>query len=70
MPRYIPMLRPAGFATLPRGLEWSYVEVPHYVTLRPDLPTSKHPHGMIECRELTADETDRFDLKPVTGEAT
>ncbi len=63
MPKYIPLLRPAGFATLPSGLAWTYVEVPHYITKRPDLPTSKHPHGAIECRELTADEIANFDLR-------
>lgn len=63
MAKYIPLLRPAGFATLPSGLSWTYVEAPSYVTRRPDLPTSRHPHGVIECRELTADEADRFDLR-------
>lgn len=69
MKRYIPLLRPAGFATLPQGLAWSYVEVPRlgYVTKRPDLPTSKHPHGVIECRELTPHETYTFDLREVAN---
>lgn len=62
MVKYIPLLRPAGFATLPSGLEWTYVEVPKYITKRPDLPTSEHPHGVIECRELTDAETSNFDL--------
>ena len=65
MTRYISLLRPAGFATLPRGLDWTYVEVPAYVTLRPDLPRSLHPHGVIECRQLTPDEIERFDLREV-----
>ena len=65
MNRYLPVLRPASFSTLPQGLEWTYVEVPHYITKRPDLPKSKHPHGVIECRELTADECERFDLLEV-----
>jgi hypothetical protein len=65
MNRYLPVLRPASFSTLPEGLAWTYVEVPHYITKRPDLPKSKHPHGVIECRELTADECERFDLLEV-----
>ena len=66
MSRYIPLLRPAGHASLPEGLAWSYVEAPSYVTKRPDLPRSSHPHGVIECRELTKDEQERFDLKETT----
>src|SRR6478752_995153 len=65
MTRYIPLLRPASFSTLPQGLEWTYVEAPSYVTKRPDLPRSSHAHGVIECRELTVDEQERFDLRPV-----
>jgi hypothetical protein len=63
--RYIPLLRPASFCTLPQGLDWTYVEAPRYVTKRPDLPTSRHPHGVIECRDLTAEEIERFDLREV-----
>ena len=62
MPRYAPLLRPPSFSTLPGGLSWIYVEVPPYITKRLDLPTSKRPHGVIECRELTKDECERFDL--------
>ena len=65
MPRYAPLLRPASFSTLPQALEWSYVEVPSYITKRPDLPRSTRPHGVIECRELTKDECDRFELETV-----
>lgn len=62
--RYIPLFRPAGYATLPRGLQWSYVEAPAYITLRPDLPRSQHPHGVIETeRPLTKDEMRDFDLR-------
>lgn len=70
MPRYIPLLRPPGFATLPPRLEWTYVEVPAYITLRRDLPRSIHPHGVIECRKLTADECERFDLREVIEDTT
>ena len=65
MPKYRPLLRPAGFGSLPQGLEWTYVEAPRYVTRRPDLPTSPHYHGVIECRDLTQDEMARFDLEKV-----
>ena len=54
---YIPKLRPASFSTLPQGLAWEYVEAPSYITKRPDLPRSAHPHGLIRTeRALTADE--------------
>jgi hypothetical protein len=60
---YRPMLRPAGFATLPRGVKWDYVEAPSYITARPDLPRSSHPHGIISTeRPLTKDEREHFDL--------
>lgn len=63
---YRPLLRPAGFATLPRGLVWEYVEAPAYVTQRPDLPRSTHLHGVIATdRPLTPDEIERFDLLPL-----
>ena len=63
--RYIPLLRPASFSTLPQGLEWTYVSVPSYITKRPDLPRSRSTHGVIQCRELTKDECKRFDLLEV-----
>lgn len=65
--RYIPFLRPAGFATLPEGVKWSYVEAPLMYGLytRGDLPQSRHKFGIIETdRELTAAEIDHFDLRP------
>lgn len=62
--KYRPLLRPAGFATLPSGLRWEYVEVPSYITKRPDLPISRHPHGIISTdRKLTDAECERFDLR-------
>jgi hypothetical protein len=63
--RYIPLLRPAGFATLPPGVKWEYVEAPVRPGLadRPDLPTSVNLYGMISTdRKLTHDEMVRFDL--------
>ena len=61
---YRPLLRPAGFATMPPGLKWDYVEVPREIAhLRPSLPVSAHRHGIIACeRELTEDECQRYDL--------
>ncbi len=68
---YRPLLRPAGFATMPPGLKWDYVEVPREIAhLRPSLPVSAHRHGVIACeRELTEDECQRYDLarEPITS---
>ena len=66
--RYIPLLRPASFSTLPAGVTWEYVEAPAMAGLanRPDLPTSKHRYGMIETsRQLTRQERAHFDLREV-----
>jgi hypothetical protein len=64
---YRPLLRPASFCTLPKGLVWDYVEAP---ANRPDiaakrgLPISKHAHGIISTdRALTAEEQTNFDLE-------
>ena len=64
---YRPMLRPASFATLPRGLGWDYVEAPtQEIANRRGLPLSDSPHGVISTdRPLTADEMEHFDLQPV-----
>ncbi len=65
--RYIPLLRPASFTTLPQGVTWGYVEAPAMQGLakRPDLPTSTHRYGVIETsRPLTKGEEHTFDLKP------
>ena len=64
---YRPMLRPAGFATMPAGLKWDYVEVPREIAhLRQNLPVSAHRYGVIVCeRELTEKECRNFDLEPV-----
>lgn len=60
---YRPLLRPASFATLPQGVDWRYVEVPAYITKRPDLPTSRWPHGVISTsRPLTESEMSDFSL--------
>lgn len=62
---YAPLLRPASFATLPRGIVWDYVEAPWDLAhLRPELPRSAHRHGVIAVsRPLTADECEQFDLQ-------
>jgi len=63
---YRPILRPAGFATLPRGLKGDYTEIPAFLKGKRDLPVSAHPHGVIATdRALTADEMERFDLAAV-----
>ena len=69
---YRPMLRPAGFATMPAGLKWDYVEVPREIAhLRQNLPVSAHRYGVIACeRELTEKERHNFDLEPVREERT
>ncbi len=70
--RYRPLLRPAGFATMPAGLKWDYVEVPREIAhLRPNLPVSRHRYGVIVCeRELTKTECRHFDLEQVPEERT
>ena len=69
---YRPLLRPAGFATMPAGLKWDYVEVPRDIAhLRPNLPVSAHRYGVIACdRELTEKDCRNFDLDPLREERT
>ena len=69
---YRPLLRPAGFATMPAGLKWDYIEVPRDIAhLRPNLPVSAHRYGVIACdRELTEKECRNFDLEQVCEERT
>jgi hypothetical protein len=64
---YAPLLRPASYATLPRGLQWDYVEAPKDTRIdRPDLPVSKRTHGVIRtAKPLTLDVCRRFSLEPV-----
>ena len=66
---YQPMLRPAGFATLPKGLEWDYVEGPALdpiISVRRGIPLSKCPHGIIATRRpLTFNEIMDFNLEPI-----
>ena len=69
---YRPLLRPAGFATMPAGLKWDYVEAPREIAhLRPTLPVSAHRYGVIACnREFTGKEWRNFDLEQVREEQT
>ena len=62
---YRPLLRPAGYSTLPDGLEWDYVEMPPDLAAnRPDVPRSSYRYGIIRtARPLTTDEMRRFDLQ-------
>ena len=65
---YRPLLRPAGYGTLPPGVRWEYVETPamHGLANRPELPRSMHTYGVIVTdRALTAEERERFDLREV-----
>jgi hypothetical protein len=61
---YRPLLRPAGYATLPPGLKWDYAEVPRDVApRRPDRPLSRFLYGVIATeRPLTESERNTFDL--------
>ena len=63
---YRPLLRPAGYATLPKGLQWSYVEAPWDLADRlTDLPRCSTRHGLIATeRPLTDAECETFDLQP------
>ena len=68
--RYRLLYRPPSFATLPRGLQWDFAELPtdnHYLaTKRPDVPVSEHRFGVIKTdRELTPEELAAFELEPV-----
>lgn len=61
---YRPVFRPPGFATLPHGLRWEYIEVPLALAYnRPELPVSRYTYGIIATdRPLTAQERSTFDL--------
>jgi len=62
--RYRPRNRPAGFATLPAGLQWEFAEMPPDLShRRPDVPRSAHRYGVIATsRPLTSEELERFEL--------
>lgn len=63
---YRPKYRPAGFATLPRGVVWEYAERPamHGLCARNDIPASSHQFGIIRTdRALSADEIATYELE-------
>jgi hypothetical protein len=64
---YVPLLRPAGFESLPPKIRWEYVEAPRSEAHRfPNLTRSSNVHGVIRThRALTPDECNTFDLKGV-----
>lgn len=66
--KYQPLLRPAGFATLP-NVGWDFVERPDpriQDVNRPELPRSAHRYGVIATdRPLTTLECELYDLKPI-----
>ena len=65
--QYVPMLRPAGYATLPSGIDWEYVATGTHYTAnhRPDVPVGKTLYGVIlTSRFLTPGELERFSLRP------
>lgn len=61
---YRPRNRPAGFATLPAGLQWEFVEMPPDLAhRRPELPRSAHRYGVIATsRPLKNEELECFEL--------
>lgn len=61
---YRPVFRPPGFATLPQGVGWDYVEVPPNLSFyRPELPVSRYTYGIIRTdRQLTERERDTYQL--------
>lgn len=66
--RYRTLYRPAGFATLPAGLSWRFVEAPLGEYWAPHtIPTSRYRYGVIETdRELTFEELHTYQIARVT----
>jgi hypothetical protein len=71
MNRYRMLYRPAGYATLPRGVKWEFVEAPalpgllHW-RMYAVLPPSRHLYGVIETdRPLTQQELNDYQLEAV-----
>jgi hypothetical protein len=60
--RYRPLLRPA-FSAAPPGVAWVYAEMPPDLAhRRPDVPASRHRHGIVEVPERLPEEIARaFD---------
>jgi hypothetical protein len=68
MNTYKMLYRPASFCTLPKGVQWEYVEGPTLAGLcnRPDLPRSTHRFGVIKTdRPLTSVEMSIYEIQEV-----
>lgn len=65
---YRPYLRPVGFATMPKDIEWDYVEAPAdqpQIAKRRCLPLSTNRYGVIVVnRPFTAEERDHYGMEP------
>ena len=63
--KYVPLYRPPGSASLPKG--WTLLERPRRdcgFDRRTDLPLSKYPFGVVGYdRPLTTLETTNYELK-------
>ena len=73
---YAMRFRPPGYATVPRGWEWGYVEAPAYIFDRPlfreafpEVPLCKNPqfrHGVIGSNTpLTSEDLEQFEILEV-----
>jgi len=64
---YRPLLRPASFCTMPKGITWRYVEAPALDPLigsRLGISVSVHAHGVIAIdRRISQEEADTFSLE-------
>lgn len=64
--RYYNRLRPVGLGTIPKGLEWRWVEQAGIEMHRPrnsDLPISRRPYGVYETdRPLTRQELYDYEI--------
>lgn len=73
MNTYTMRYRPAGFATLPPGIQWDYVAMPsrsdQFLPFRRDLPAEpRHPFGVIRTnRPLTKDEMKIYEVVEVNA---
>lgn len=63
---YYNRLRPVGLGTIPRGLDWAWVEQPGLSAFRPqrsELPVSRRPYGVWDAgRELTRQELYDYEI--------
>ena len=68
MSKYRTRLRPIGPGTIPRGLNWHWIETPGNGSVdRTDIPRSTWRYGVFGCdRELTPQELADFEIEVVT----